>query len=392
MSEPRYKEIAQELMAEITAGKYLPTGRLPSETQLVKRFEVSRPTAARALKMLQEQGLIERRAGAGTFVRQKPSTPQTGQQVIGILVPEMDQTEIMDLICGDLARLARLHDYNLSWGTNPEELTQYLTELDQDRTAQPPERRSKTPSQALELSRRICQPLLEQNVSGVFFSPFEFHPNSREWNLRIADRFRQAGVPVVLLDRDIYPFPNRSEFDLVGIDNFACGYLLATHLLKLGCQKLAFLGPPLAAPTITLRAAGAREAVHESATPEAKIQIFRKDPADASLVELSRQYDAVICSNDHVAVTVMQTLAQQGVAVPQQIRVVGFDDVKYAQILDVPLTTIHQPCRDIAMVAFRAMMDCIEKVSVPPRHYLLPGQLIVRESCGAYLPHTTGQV
>ena len=107
--------------------------------------------------------------------------------------------------------------------------------------------------------------------------------------------------------------------------------------------------------------------------------------ADASAADARDPLDAIICSNDRVAATLMQTLAKLGIEVPRDIRLIGFDDVKYAQLLTVPLTTIRQPCRDIAMVAFRSMLDCIEKVVVPPRQYLLASQLIVRESCGAYM-------
>src|ERR687885_2585054 len=71
-SEPKHRRISHELLAEIAAGKYGPSGRLPSEAQLVKRFQVSRPTIARALRDLQDQGLIERRVGSGSYVSSRP--------------------------------------------------------------------------------------------------------------------------------------------------------------------------------------------------------------------------------------------------------------------------------------------------------------------------------
>src|SRR5207249_8103781 len=67
--------------------------------------------------------------------------------------------------------------------------------------------------------------------------------------------------------------------------------------------------------------------------------------------------------------------------------VVGFDDVKYATLLSVPLTTIHQSARDIAVTAYRAMLDRIAEPTLPARMILLSPRLVVRESCGAYLPH-----
>lgn len=402
MSDPKYKQIAAELLSDITAGKFQSSGKLPSESQLVKRFDVSRPTAAKALRQLQEQGLIERRAGSGTFVRSNPVHVSNAQQVIGLLVPEITSTEILEVICGDLARMARLHEYSLLWGNEVEEnvLTGQANKDLEDANADDGQRSGHVKSLGLshlksdlengpnltELTSAICQVFIDQNVAGVFFAPFEHHEFKHELNFRIAELLRQSGIAVVLLDRDVRPFPMRSEFDLVGVDNFACGFTAADHLLKLGCNRLAFLSPPYSAPTVTQRIAGARQAIAEQIRHDAELTVWDIDPSDRDALQrlLQCDTDAIICSNDSVAASLMQTLSKLNVDVPGDIRLVGFDDVKYAQLLTVPLTTVRQPCRDIAVVAFRAMLDQIEKVIVPPRHYLLPGQLIVRESCGAY--------
>jgi LacI family transcriptional regulator len=72
--------------------------------------------------------------------------------------------------------------------------------------------------------------------------------------------------------------------------------------------------------------------------------------------------------------------------VPHDVRVVGFDDVKYATLVSVPLTTIHQPCRDIAIIAFQTMMRRLAEPLLPVQSITLTPRLVVRESCGAYLP------
>jgi LacI family transcriptional regulator len=99
-----------------------------------------------------------------------------------------------------------------------------------------------------------------------------------------------------------------------------------------------------------------------------------------------RQVEAVICANDRSAAMLIRSLEKLGIRVPRGIRVVGFDDVKYATLLSVQLTTMHQPCREIAVTAFRAMLDRIADPSLPPRSFVLTATLVVRESCGAYLP------
>jgi len=85
------------------------------------------------------------------------------------------------------------------------------------------------------------------------------------------------------------------------------------------------------------------------------------------------------------AAQLLQTLARLDLKVPQNVRVVGFDDVRFATLLSVPLTTIQQPCREIALTAFNAMRERMANPTLPARSLLLRPHLVVRESCGAYL-------
>jgi len=97
------------------------------------------------------------------------------------------------------------------------------------------------------------------------------------------------------------------------------------------------------------------------------------------------RWDAVVCANDLMAVQLQRQFENDGLRVPQDVRVVGFDDAKYAKQSGVSLTTMRQPCRDIAITAFRAMLERVADPTLPARSLLLTPQLVVRESCGAYL-------
>ena len=79
----------------------------------------------------------------------------------------------------------------------------------------------------------------------------------------------------------------------------------------------------------------------------------------------------------------MQTLLGLGVRIPQEVRIVGIDDVGYAGLLPVPLTTIHQPCREIGEAAMAAMLARVERPNTPARDVLLEFRMVVRKSCGA---------
>ena len=78
----------------------------------------------------------------------------------------------------------------------------------------------------------------------------------------------------------------------------------------------------------------------------------------------------------------MQTLLGQGVRIPRDVRIVGIDDVNYASLLPVPLTTVHQPCREIGEAALRVMLERLARPKMAARDVLLDCTLVVRESCG----------
>ncbi len=112
------------------------------------------------------------------------------------------------------------------------------------------------------------------------------------------------------------------------------------------------------------------------------------DPEDLKFsrrLAAGRHWDALVCANDHTAALVIRGLERAGTQVPRDVRVVGFDDAKFATLISVPLTTIRQPCREIALTAFRAMLERIADPTLPARNILLRPRLVVRESCGVYL-------
>jgi DNA-binding LacI/PurR family transcriptional regulator len=378
--EPKHHLIYQALAADIGAGKYHDTAKLPSEAQLVKRFKVSRPTVIRALRDLQADGLVTRRAGAGTFLNKlspQPLLPQPkasqsipGQSFeLGLLIPGVRRAgEIFEVIAGELARLARSAGYMFWWtGGSTEDLD---------------------PAVTLSNAEKICDQFIQRKVAGVFFASFEHMAQCEAANIRLVNRLREAGITVVLLDRDMSQFPLRTDLDLVGIDNFQGGYILAKHLLKLGCRRLGFVSVPFSAPTVMSRLAGAREAILEvnMEVPRDFFQVGNpEDPKFARLLTAGRVKDAIICCNDYTAAVLIRTLHNIGVNVPRSLRVVGFDDVHYATLVTPALTTMHQPCREIATMAFKSMLSRISDPTITPRTILLTPHLVVRESCGAYL-------
>ncbi len=357
---PKYRRILEDLREAIDGGRLKPGDKLQTEAELGKLYQASRITVARAVNELMQQGLVSRRAGSGTHVL--PRAEAQGR-VFGLLIPDLGRTEIFEPICQGMMSSPLAKSHSLLWGHAMGEAEQ------QDREAE-----------------QLCQHYIGQRVSGVFFAPIEYTPNREQVNQRIAAALEKAGIPIVLLDRCYAPYPFRSRHDLVGVDNRAIGYVLTQHLIGAGAKRIAFVSRAHSASTVTARIAGWREALygHRICTKE---EMSREgDPSDRAWVQrLLKQIrpDAILCANDHLAGRLIATLGDLGIEVPREMRVVGVDDVKYASLLPVPLTTQHQNCHEIGAMALATMLDRVANPSMPIRDILLQTTTIVRSSCGA---------
>jgi DNA-binding LacI/PurR family transcriptional regulator len=355
---PKYQIIRESLSNAIASGKYQPGQRLPSESELVRTFAASRPTVIKALRELQLSGVIERRAGSGSYVR---ADAAARGYTFGLLIPELGRTEIFEPICRGMAEAQHGSHHVLLWGSS------FGDEANIELQA----------SQA-------CRQLIAKKVSGVFFAPLELTPRKDAINRSVAELLDKAGIPVVLLDRDLVSYPERSQYDLVGIDNRRAGYVVTKHLISGGCRRIVFLGRPGSAPTVDARIGGYMRAIAESKLPSGP-HVLRMDPenqAEVKKVMTRLRPEAFVCANDFTAAHLLKTLTDLKFDVPGDVRMVGIDDVKYASLLSVPLTTIHQPCASIGAIAIGAMLDRLRDPNLPARDISLNFHLVVRESCG----------
>ncbi len=359
---PRHRAIYEELLAEIQSGLYKPGDRLPSEALLCERFDASRITVAKAVQGLQRDHLVKRRPGSGTYV-ESPARPDSLQ--FGLLIPDLGTTEIFGLICQGIMRSPAAKLHSLTWG--------HSTGDEGD------------PIRAME---ELCQQYISQRVAGVFFAPSEHAKGKDEANRRIVGMLERAGIPIVLLDRCFEPYPDRSNFDLVGIDNHRAGYVLTRHLLQMGAQRIVFAMRNNSASTVGARAAGYREALY-SLQNGASGTIVKGDFEDPHFVEemLDRvKPDGIVCANDVTAARLMQTLVSLGVKIPADIKMVGVDDVRYAKFLPTPLTSVRQNCIEMGAVAMATMLERLESPDLPVKDVLVRFKLVVRASSGRLTP------
>lgn len=359
---PKYRQILDDLRRAIANGQLKPGDKLGTEAELGKHYGASRITVAKAVNELVQAGLVSRRAGSGTHVLAS-ATP--GGHVFGLLIPDLGRTEIFEPICQGMMGSPLARPHSLLWGHAMGEAHQQDVE-----------------------ARQLCRHYIAQKVAGVFFAPLEFTPERDAVNRQIAASLGAAGIAMVLLDRCYAAYPSRSPHDLVGIDNRAAGYMITEHVLKLGARRPAFVSRAGAASTIRGRIAGYREALQAYGLSRRDDGVREGDTEDRTFVRRlldDLRPDAVVCANDLGAGRLIQTLTELGVGVPEEMRVVGIDDVKYASMLPVPLTTQHQNCAEIGEMALATMLQRVAQPGLPVRDVLLQTRTVVRTSCGAGL-------
>jgi GntR family transcriptional regulator of arabinose operon len=360
---PKYQQVLDTIKTDILSGRYQPGQKLPSEAGLLKRFGTSRITVGRALRELQQAGLVRRRAGSGTYVA-SASSDDSGL-LFGLLIPNLGDTEIFGPICQGMSEAPQARRNALLWGNIAPDL-----------------------SVKDEQTWQLCKQYIAKKVAGVFFAPLERTAASNETNDRVISALELARIPVVLLDRCFLPYPKRSRHDLVGIDHRRAGYMITEHLLELGCRRIAFVAYSNSASTVAARIAGYREALFVAGVPVEPALVQRLSSDDESEIRRVMEMlkpEAIVGANDRIAGHLMHSLIRLNYRVPEDVRIAGIDDVAYANLLPVPLTTVHQPCKEIGVSAVAAMLERVANPDMPVRDILLDCGLIIRDSCGAKL-------
>ncbi|WP_192809562.1 LacI family DNA-binding transcriptional regulator [Actinomadura rudentiformis] len=222
--------------------------------------------------------------------------------------------------------------------------------------------------------RRILELLEEQRAAGVLIIPVGVGPKE-------IDRLRASGMTVVLLDHSA---PNVC---FAQVDHVAGGDIAAGHLLALGRERLAFVtGLPEPLPCVerrngaarTLAKAGGGELItliQEALTPT------EGRAAAQRLIDLPAMPNGVFCANDLLAIGLINELLRLGVRVPEEIAVIGYDDIELATSAAVPLTTIRQPRQEIGYEAAElALAEAAEGKRHRHRQVVLTPEIVIRES------------
>lgn len=375
---PLWAQLRDALRRRIIHDEWPEGALLPPEVQLCREYGVSRITAARALNELVREGLLERRRGKGTVVVAPARRPRA-PAALAFVMQQLDREWALEIYAGFERAAAAARHFALLASTHGQQRldAMRLRALIADHARALALNNVHLDPEALALLQSQCRP----RVPFTFVGPYD---------------------PAVATDR-VIP------------DNVTAGMLATQHLLDLGHQRIAFLGPGeepmvtntsyadrLAGYRATLAArrvaaAGAPGPVEPAVpTGEECDALVLRDALPKELSDEERRdrlvaflertnATAAVTTNDTLAVLVMRYLRTAGLRVPQHLALVGISDERVAALVDVPLTTVHIPAAALGEAAARLLLRRLEGDQSPPMEVVIPVRLVVRESCGARL-------
>ncbi|WP_019544539.1 LacI family DNA-binding transcriptional regulator [Streptomyces sulphureus] len=220
----------------------------------------------------------------------------------------------------------------------------------------------------------------EQRVRGALLTPAD--PTGG--NLAAFARHR---IPYALVD---HPVPAEQSCS-VSVDDVAGGALAARHLLEQGSRHLVYVSGPMHLPQCQDRYVGLRDEIRGAGLdPEStlrRIECARLDvpagrDAGARLLGMSPRPTAVFCANDLLALGVLQALYAASVPVPEEVALVGYDDIEFAAAAAVPLTSVRRPAYRMGRTAAELLIEETAEGDTPHRHQriVLQPELVVRDS------------
>ncbi|MGE5551810.1 MAG: GntR family transcriptional regulator [Bacteroidota bacterium] len=349
---PKYHRLKEHLRERILRGEFKRGDQLPSENTLAKQFRVSRHTIRQALGDLENDGLIYREQGRGTFCAPNRNNGKT----IAVITTYISEYIFPTVIRG-------IEDVLSAAGC-----ALVLANTGNDKT-----------KEALCLEN-----LLQREIAGLIIEPTK---SAREnVNLGYYREIERRNLPYVMLHAAYHEL----EPAYIIMDDERGGYMATQYLLQLGHRRIAgiFKADDLQG---VRRQAGFAAALREyglALEPELlgnyeteQISSFPYQFAHG-LLRLGNRPTAIVCYNDQIALTVLEAIRENGLRVPEHISIIGYDDSSLAVSSETKLTTIRHPKTEMGRQAARFILDMLDGRVAKPRFVYQP-ELIIRSSCRA---------
>jgi len=350
-ASPKYSQIKQEILNQIRDGELLPGSRIYSITEIMERFRVSKVTAVRALAELESEGFVRREHGRGTFVSDQDAgvLQMRVTKRVALLVPDMSNPFNVEVV-GSVERHLREAGVIV-------ELSCSGYRADTER----------------ELFSRITS---GQHVAGMVLisggvTDMRINPGTPEIPLVVIDH-----CPDDLVDRCVF----------INCDHYRGGYEAAVHLAEKGHRDIGYVDWVF---TAQARRDGFSQGLadHRLTLPEHRVfSVGAHKQLGHDFIEfVQREHlTAIFTVNDMLAMQAMQVLRAHRIAIPDDISLMGYDDVLAARYLEVPLTTVEQHEEQIGRKAAECILQRLEAGTgnFRPREILIVPRVVERASTG----------
>jgi DNA-binding LacI/PurR family transcriptional regulator len=341
------EQVALFIEDSINKGNLEEGSILPSERRLCEIYKVSRITVRSALEILRERGLIEKHHGIGNIISSYKNRTIPKTRLIACLT--FPSKTFTHYIVSGICKYVENTDSQIV-------MLDTTFNIHKERKA------------IKDMSKKVV---------GFIIIPCE-----SKFNLDIYTELASRKFPVVFVDH----YHPGIKISSVTTDNRQGGYLAAKHLISLGIRRLVFLSPPLNT-ALKNRLEGFMQALdahkikpllvrHSGSVPEPGVELIKKLRDEKILHKI----EGIFAGNDVTAAQIMQELKKDGFRFPEDINIVGFDDIEIARYLTPPLTTIRQPLFEMGYQAAKLLNEMIEGKSERYQEIRLKPEIIIRGS------------
>jgi DNA-binding LacI/PurR family transcriptional regulator len=354
-SKPLYRQLQNIIKEQIESQEKKPGDNIPSEKELCNIYGISQITARKAIFELVNDGALYRVPGKGTFVAEakpgiKTSVRLRTENIAFVISREhhpVFSNSFYSFVFKGAEDEIRAHGYNLFYQTLDEKLMNDLS------------------------SFKLIE---EKKVDGLLLVG--------EMNHDFIMKIKDTGIPAVLVDHDIKNIP----MDAVTSDNFNGAYEVISYLIDLGHRKIGFVTENLAHGTFHSRFLGYKEALKKHHIPYDENLIESGIPYSGQgilnkLLTQNTVPTAIFNCNDLMAIKAITAAKDRGFNVPEDLSIVGFDDIEVSSQIHPPLTTVRVGREEMGALAVRKLLNRINDKNKKPAKTVLPTELVVRKSC-----------
>lgn len=354
---PLYKQIYDDILKKINKGELLPGDKIGTQHELTEIYDVSLITVKKAISKLISEDVLYARVGRGTFVNKRPTGIDfSDHKTVAYILKNLDDPFYQNMVSNIEKQLSH-HKCNM-----------LLFSTDQSK----------------EKESAQIKKFIDMGIDGLIIGS----ATESEYTNQLSKQLQNENFPHVMVSYNTNP-----DICYIGTNHLQGGFLATEHLINLGYTKIGFVNSPGGENVGKRRKEGYSRAMDKyNLKIEEKYAYKLPENNETGLFQSGFEFGEIFCKqedhpealfiyNDLAALGFMKACFRQGVRIPEDIAVIGFDNIPAGRKSIIPLTTINQPADKIAEYAVDLILRKIDGEDIILRRLVKPA-LVIRESCG----------